>query len=47
MKVLEFEDRKIYRPKKGYKVKFQDNDKTFSEICVALDNKRIIEEVKK
>ena len=46
MQVLELEGKKIYRPKKGKKVKFQNSNRLYSEIVVNLDDNRIVEEVK-
>lgn len=45
MEIIELEDRKIYRPAKGKKVKFVNDESRYSEIVVDLDNKREIEEV--
>ena len=46
MTVIELEDRKIIRPKKGKKVKFKNNNRLYSEIVVGLNDNREIEEVK-
>ena len=45
MQVIELEDRKIYRPATGKKVKFVNTESKYSEIVVNLDDKREIEEV--
>ena len=39
MKVIELEDRTIYRADKGKKVKFANSDTKFSEIVVNKDHK--------
>lgn len=46
MTVLELEDRKIIRPKKGKKVKFKSGNKLYTEIVVDLNDNQEIEEVK-
>ena len=46
MQVIELEDRKIYRPKKGKKVKFKNDNRLYSEMVVYLDDNREVEEVK-
>lgn len=46
MEVLELEGRRLYRPKKGCKVKFQNDHRTYSEIVVGLNDNRIVEEIK-
>ena len=38
-------DRKIYRADNGKKVKFENDDKLYSEISVKLDDTRNVEEV--
>lgn len=45
MQKIELEDRIIYRAKKGKKVKFVDDDRTYSEIVVKLEDEREVEEV--
>lgn len=47
MQVIELEDRKIYRAKKGKKVRFVGTERKYSEISVALDDPREVEEVQK
>ena len=45
MTVIELEDRKIYRPATGKKVKFVKGESKFSEIVVNLNDRREVEEV--
>lgn len=45
MKIIELEDRIIYRSAKGKKVKFVNSKSKYSEISVDKDDKREIEEV--
>lgn len=45
-KPVKLEDRIIYRPSKGKKVKFVGGNRLYPEIVVKLDDKRKIEEVK-
>ena len=45
MKVMNSNGKKIYRPKKGHKVKFVNSDRLYSEIVVAEDDNRQVEEV--
>jgi hypothetical protein len=45
MKIIELEDRIIYRADKNKKVKFIDSDVTYSEISVNKDDERVVVEV--
>ena len=45
MTIIELEDRKIFRPANGKKVKFVGSESKYSEISVDLDDKRQVEEV--
>lgn len=45
MKIITLEDRIIYRADKGKKVKFENNDRLYSEISVELDDTRKVVEV--
>lgn len=46
MERIEFEDRILYRPAKGKKVKFAEDKSTYSEIVVGKKDKRLVVEVK-
>lgn len=45
MKIIELDDRIIYRAEKEMKVKFVDSDITYSEISVNKDDERVVVEV--
>lgn len=45
MEKIEFEDRVIYRAKKGKKVKFVGDKSTYGEIVVQPNDARQVEEV--
>lgn len=46
MQTIKLKDRIIYRASKGKKVKFVNNENTYVEIVVDLNDTRKIEEVK-
>ncbi len=47
MQIIELEDRTIYRPAKGKKVKFANDDSNlYSEIVLAKEDTREVVEVK-
>ena len=46
MQVIDLNDRRIYRAKKKHKVKFINDNRTYVEIVVSLDDSREVEEVK-
>ena len=45
MKIIELDDRIIYRAEKEMKVKFVDSDIPYSEISVNKDDERVVVEV--
>lgn len=46
MNKLEFEDRVIYRAKKGFKVRFVNSNELYEEIVLTKNDTRQVEEVK-
>lgn len=43
MKVIELKDKVIYRPESGKKVKFSNNEKTYTVIIVSEKTDKIVE----